>query len=82
MFVRSIFFSGGVAMKLNMSLVQPVKEFRPPMSEIVDSLVSFSQKLVSKSGAADGTELDPLERSFRTTTSRFIGSPALSYVSA
>ncbi|KAH1060858.1 hypothetical protein GYH30_004363 [Glycine max] len=62
--------------------IQPVKEFRPPMSEIVDSLVSFSQKLVSKSGAADGTELDPLERSFRTTTSRFIGSPALSYVSA
>ncbi|KAG4397167.1 hypothetical protein GLYMA_10G091400v4 [Glycine max] len=61
---------------------QPVKEFRPPMSEIVDSLVSFSQNLLSKSGAADDTELDPLERSFRTTTSRFISSPALSYVSA
>ncbi|KAG5003397.1 hypothetical protein JHK86_027536 [Glycine max] len=60
----------------------PVKEFRPPMSEIVDSLVSFSQNLLSKSGAADDTELDPLERSFRTTTSRFISSPALSYVSA
>ncbi|KAK7345126.1 hypothetical protein VNO77_15587 [Canavalia gladiata] len=62
--------------------IQPVKEFRPPMSEIVESLVSFSQKLVSESGVTDGTELDPLDRSFRTTTSRFMGSPALSYVSA
>ncbi|KAK7355125.1 hypothetical protein VNO80_14370 [Phaseolus coccineus] len=64
--------------------IQPVKEFRPPMSEIVNNLVSFSRKLVSKSGAADGTELDPLEieRSFHTTSSRFNGSPALSYVSA
>ncbi|XP_027367613.1 protein STRUBBELIG-RECEPTOR FAMILY 2 [Abrus precatorius] len=62
--------------------IQPVKEFRPPMSEIVDSLVSFSQKFVSKSGVADGTELDPLERSFRTTNSRFVSSPAMSYVSA
>jgi len=62
--------------------MQPVKEFRPPISEIVDNLVSFSQKLVSKSGEADGTEFDPLERSFHTTTSRFNGSPALSYVSA
>ncbi|PNY04475.1 protein strubbelig-receptor family 2-like [Trifolium pratense] len=64
---------------------QPAKEFRPAMSEIVDSLVSFMQKLnVSKSagGVADGTELDPLDRSFRTTTSRFIPSPSLSYVSA
>ncbi|XP_020208173.1 protein STRUBBELIG-RECEPTOR FAMILY 2 [Cajanus cajan] len=62
--------------------IQPVKEFRPPMSEIVDSLVSFTQNLVSKNDATDGAELDPLERSFRTTTSRFIGSPATSYVSA
>ncbi|CAK8571011.1 unnamed protein product [Lathyrus sativus] len=63
---------------------QPVKEFRPPMSEIVDSLVSFMQKLsMSKSagGVADGTEFDPLERSFRTTTSRFMASPSMSYVS-
>ncbi|XP_013467632.3 protein STRUBBELIG-RECEPTOR FAMILY 2 [Medicago truncatula] len=63
---------------------QPVKEFRPPMSEIVDSLVSFMRRLnVSKSagGVADGTELDPFERSFRTTTSRFMPSPSLSYVS-
>ncbi|KAK7392822.1 hypothetical protein VNO78_21270 [Psophocarpus tetragonolobus] len=62
--------------------IQPVKEFRPPMSEIVDSLVSFSQKAVSKNGTTDGPEAEPLERSFRTTTSRFIGSPAMSYVSA
>jgi hypothetical protein len=54
------------------------------MSEIVDSLVSFMQRLnVSKSagGVADGIELDPFERSFRTTTSRFMPSPSLSYVS-
>jgi len=54
------------------------------MSEIVDSLVSFMQRLnVSKSagGVADGIELEPLERSFRTTTSRFMPSPSLSYVS-
>ncbi|KAJ1409898.1 Serine-threonine/tyrosine-protein kinase, catalytic domain [Sesbania bispinosa] len=63
--------------------IQPVKEFRPPMSEIVDSLVSFSQKFdMSKSGVEDGTEFDPLERSFRTTTSRFLPSPTMSYVSA
>jgi len=52
------------------------------MSEIVDNLVSFSQKLVSESGEADETELDPLNMSFHTTISRFNGSPALSYVSA
>ncbi|XP_022640279.1 protein STRUBBELIG-RECEPTOR FAMILY 2 [Vigna radiata var. radiata] len=62
--------------------IQPVKQFRPPMSEIVDNLVSFSQKLVSESGEADETELDPLDMSFHTTISRFNGSPALSYVSA
>ncbi|XP_061348889.1 protein STRUBBELIG-RECEPTOR FAMILY 2-like [Gastrolobium bilobum] len=65
--------------------IQPVKEFRPQMSEIVDSLVSFSQKINLRGlsdSAADGTDLDPLERSFRTTTSRFMVSPTLSYVSA
>ncbi|KAF1860014.1 hypothetical protein Lal_00027864 [Lupinus albus] len=43
--------------------IQPVKEFRPQMSEVVDSLVSFSQKLnMSKSRVKDGTALDdPLE---------------------
>lgn len=54
------------------------------MSEIVDSLVSFMQKLsMSKSagGVVDGTEFDPLERSFPTTTSRFMASPSMSYVS-
>ncbi|WVY95770.1 hypothetical protein V8G54_027921 [Vigna mungo] len=61
---------------------RPVKQFRPPMSEIVDNLVSFSQKLVSESGEADETEPDPLDMSFHTTISRFNGSPALSYVSA
>ncbi|KAL1368225.1 hypothetical protein HN51_022365 [Arachis hypogaea] len=65
--------------------LQPVKEFRPPMSEIAESLASFMQRLnASKSGAADrnGPVSDPLERSFRTTASHFIASPTLSYVSA
>lgn len=58
--------------------IQPVKEFRPPMSEVVDSLISFTQKL----NTSDGTDFDPLDRSFRSTATRFVGSPALSYVSA
>ncbi|XP_061346375.1 protein STRUBBELIG-RECEPTOR FAMILY 2-like [Gastrolobium bilobum] len=59
--------------------IQPVRQFRPPMSEVVESLVSFSQKFnTAKSRVADGSELDPLERSFRSTNTRFIGSPALS----
>ncbi|CAL0321605.1 unnamed protein product [Lupinus luteus] len=64
--------------------IQPVKEFRPQMSEVVDSLVSFSQKLnMPKSRVKDGIALDdPLDRSFRSTTSRFMASPTLSYVSA
>ncbi|KAI4348758.1 hypothetical protein L6164_009440 [Bauhinia variegata] len=65
--------------------IQPVKEFRPPMSEVVESLTvtTFSQKVkMEKIGVPDDLALDPLERSFRSTNTRFIGSPALSYVSA
>ncbi|XP_028777566.1 protein STRUBBELIG-RECEPTOR FAMILY 2 [Neltuma alba] len=67
--------------------IQPVKEFRPPMSEVVDSLIICSQKfnkVMSRSGgaAADISDLDPLDKSFRSTNTRFLGSPAYSYVSA
>ncbi|KAE8098868.1 hypothetical protein FH972_016901 [Carpinus fangiana] len=54
--------------------IQAVKEFRPPMSEIVESLNSLLEKLsMAKGGAADGIEED--EKSFCSTYTRFIGSP-------
>ncbi|KAL1312338.1 hypothetical protein HN51_038955 [Arachis hypogaea] len=69
--------------------IQPSRHFRPQMSEVVDSLVSFSQKFnIAKGGGrvgADGgnfIELESFEKSFRSTNSRFMGSPALSHVSA
>ncbi|GAA0161535.1 hypothetical protein LIER_17825 [Lithospermum erythrorhizon] len=58
--------------------IQPAKEFRPCMSEIVNSL----KGLVQKHEQGDGAELDSLERSFRSTTTRFIGSPSISYYSS
>ncbi|KAK7336629.1 hypothetical protein VNO77_17175 [Canavalia gladiata] len=63
--------------------IQPVRQLRPPMSEVVESLVSLSRKFdIAKSSVADGTELDPLERSFRSTNTRFMVSPAISHASA
>ncbi|XP_075639552.1 protein STRUBBELIG-RECEPTOR FAMILY 2 [Castanea sativa] len=60
--------------------VQPVKEFRPPMSEIAESLTSLLEKLSkAKSGTADGNEEE--ERSFISSNTRFMGSPTLSYSS-
>ncbi|XP_004306222.1 PREDICTED: protein STRUBBELIG-RECEPTOR FAMILY 2-like [Fragaria vesca subsp. vesca] len=62
--------------------IQPVKEFRPPMSEVVGSLTQLMQKLnMGKGNGADGTQVDPFERSFRSTNTRFMGSPTLSYFS-
>ncbi|KAK9193873.1 hypothetical protein WN944_004573 [Citrus x changshan-huyou] len=63
--------------------IQPEKEFRPPMSEIVDSLTRLVQKhCMLKTGGADYPEVDPFERSFRSTQTRFMGSPTVSYMSA
>ncbi|KAL9428401.1 hypothetical protein AB3S75_030402 [Citrus x aurantiifolia] len=63
--------------------IQPEKEFRPPMSEIVDSLTRLVQKhCMLKTGGADYPEVDPFERSFRSTHTRFMGSPTVSYMSA
>lgn len=56
---------------------QPDQEFRPPISEIVESLAC----LLHKPGTADGAEVDPFDRSFRSTNTRFCGSPTLSYYS-
>lgn len=56
---------------------QPVKEFRPPMSEVVESLKCLIEKLnMEKSSGGDGPEVD--EKSFRSTNTRFINSPASS----
>jgi hypothetical protein len=60
--------------------IQPVKEFRPPMSEVVESLNSLLEKLsMAKGGTVDGNEEE--EKSFRSTYTRFIGSPELTYSS-
>ncbi|MED6130409.1 hypothetical protein PIB30_116875 [Stylosanthes scabra] len=66
--------------------IQPSRHFRPQMSEVVDSLVSFSQKFNRpKGGVADGgnnMELDSFEISFRSSNTRFLASPAFSHLSA
>lgn len=56
------------------------------MAEVVQSLESLLQKSgeeKAKSGkdkaTAEGAEVDPCERSFRSTNSRFFASPTASY---
>lgn len=71
-----------LVLEWNLSFRQPIRQLRPPMSEVVDFLASFSQKFNNANSAgADGAVVDPFERSFRSTNTRFIGSPALSHVS-
>ena len=61
----------------NTKLEQPVKEFRPPISEVVESLKSLLQKANMEKGiGAEGAEID--EKSFLSTNTRFINSPATS----
>lgn len=62
---------------------QPQKEFRPPMTEIQEALMCILQehRVVRGYTAADGTEVDPVDRSFRSSNSRFFASPTLSYLS-
>ncbi|EXB93649.1 Protein STRUBBELIG-RECEPTOR FAMILY 2 [Morus notabilis] len=55
--------------------IQPVKEFRPPMSEVVESIKCLIQKLnMERGNGADVAEFD--EKSFLSTNTRFVGSPA------
>ncbi|XP_050383232.1 protein STRUBBELIG-RECEPTOR FAMILY 2 isoform X2 [Argentina anserina] len=62
--------------------IQPVKEFRPPMSEVVGSLSQLILKLIKDiQCGADGNQVDPFDRSFRSTNSRFMASPTLTYFS-
>jgi hypothetical protein len=50
------------------------------MSEVVESLNSLLEKLsMAKGGTVDGNEEE--EKSFRSTYTRFIGSPELTYSS-
>ncbi|PIN13212.1 Serine/threonine protein kinase [Handroanthus impetiginosus] len=57
--------------------IQPEQEFRPPMSDIVESLM----RLLQKPNATDGAEALSFDPSFRSTNSRFLGSPTLSFYS-
>ncbi|XP_043691347.1 protein STRUBBELIG-RECEPTOR FAMILY 2 isoform X2 [Telopea speciosissima] len=63
--------------------IRPDPEFRPPMSEIVDSLVSLDQSMsTGEISLADGNEVEASERSFRSTDTRFRSSPLTSHVEA
>ncbi|XP_044499367.1 protein STRUBBELIG-RECEPTOR FAMILY 2 [Mangifera indica] len=63
--------------------ILPEKEFRPPISEIVESLTRLCQRfsLYKSNSVVDGIEVDPFERSFMSTHTRFISSPTVSYLS-
>ncbi|KAJ8448153.1 hypothetical protein Cgig2_031877 [Carnegiea gigantea] len=56
--------------------VQPEREFRAPMSEVLVALTSILPK-----PGADTADADAFERSFRSTHTRFVASPAMTYVS-
>ncbi|KAM7271264.1 hypothetical protein ACFE04_030478 [Oxalis oulophora] len=53
--------------------IQSEKEFRSPMSQVVDSLTRLLQMVGD--ATMDGPEPDPFERSFRSSYTGFIGSP-------
>ncbi|GAB4851549.1 hypothetical protein Ancab_030952 [Ancistrocladus abbreviatus] len=56
--------------------IQPEKEFRPSISEIVEALTC----LLPKPGMDGSESTDPFEKSFLSTYSRFAGSPTVSFV--
>ncbi|KAK9290476.1 hypothetical protein L1049_008646 [Liquidambar formosana] len=57
--------------------IQPEKEFRPAMSEIVESLTS----LLQMSETARSSSADSFEISFCSTHTGFVGSPTMSFFS-
>ncbi|XP_071699430.1 protein STRUBBELIG-RECEPTOR FAMILY 2-like [Rutidosis leptorrhynchoides] len=59
---------------------QAEKGFRPSVSEILESLTRMQDDYHRLRTTAD-TDLDTYERSFRSTRSRFLASPTMSYVS-
>ncbi|KAI5671541.1 hypothetical protein M9H77_11905 [Catharanthus roseus] len=58
--------------------VQPEKEFRPPMADIVKSLMYLLHKHAPDEG---NNNIYPFDGSFRSNASCFMGSPTLSYYS-
>ncbi|KAK1408468.1 hypothetical protein QVD17_40266 [Tagetes erecta] len=56
------------------------KGLRPTVSEIMESLTNMTEEYRRMRREADG-DFDPYERSFRSTHSRFIGSPTVSCMS-
>ncbi|XVF75873.1 hypothetical protein PTKIN_Ptkin13bG0221900 [Pterospermum kingtungense] len=62
--------------------IQPEKEFRAPMTEIVESLTRLLQKMgIIKSIETVGSEVEVVDRSFRSTETCFMSSPAVSLLS-
>ncbi|XP_023528683.1 protein STRUBBELIG-RECEPTOR FAMILY 2-like [Cucurbita pepo subsp. pepo] len=62
--------------------IQPAKEFRPPMSEIVEHLTNLQRKMeMAERAAIEGTEVDLFEKSFRSTNTGYVSSPTYSYPS-
>ncbi|RHN47944.1 putative protein kinase RLK-Pelle-LRR-V family [Medicago truncatula] len=62
--------------------MQPSKQLRPPMSEVVSSLISFGQEFnFAKSGVADGADLFE-KSSFCSANTGFVNSPTSSHLSA
>ncbi|KAK1420751.1 hypothetical protein QVD17_22597 [Tagetes erecta] len=59
---------------------QDEKRLRPTISEIMESVKSMIEEY-RKMRRAAGTDGDPYERSFRSTHSRFLGSPTFTYMS-
>lgn len=61
--------------------MQAEKGFRPPISEILESLTHMIEEYRRMRTPSDAADLDPYEKSFRSTHSRFVGSPTVSYLS-
>ncbi|KAL3533896.1 hypothetical protein ACH5RR_007417 [Cinchona calisaya] len=62
--------------------VQPEKEFRPTMSEVVESLLFLPKRSTPSIGTGtENGEVDPYNRSFHSINSPLFGSPTHSYYS-
>ncbi|KAL9237802.1 hypothetical protein vseg_012306 [Gypsophila vaccaria] len=73
---RSITFKSLSAYADVISLcLQPEKEFRATISDIIEVLIRLSRPII------DGADSDIYERSFRSTHTRFLTSPAASFLS-
>ncbi|KAF8043810.1 hypothetical protein BT93_A1961 [Corymbia citriodora subsp. variegata] len=58
---------------------RPEKEFRPAMYEVVESLLYMLERInITEGNATYSSDLEPCERSFRSTHTRFLASPATS----